>query len=190
MWRLILIALLFSFQLHAQPDTCRRARQIEFAAMGFQVHHTLQFHAEIGVNFMARKDGWYNNLNFSVHKVDFSKKSNTIRNYYFLTAGKNYQFIRKGFFMSGGLDAGLFYIDRAFNGYNARNYGLGAIARVEIGWNMKKVILGAGYSIFTGFGVYREYHNGEIFYEDNPPTFWDKYRLNGLATPYVRLILK
>lgn len=190
MWRLTLITLLFSFSAFAQSDTNKR--QIEFASAIYPARYSFVLHASMGVNFHAKKERWYNNVMLASTVQDYTVKSGgSLVHFYTFSIGKNYQFTKKHFYFSTGINTGIYYTDWKNDNLSTRNYGICFVPRLEIGWNMKKVILSIGEYFPIGWGVYQKYIDGEVYYS-NPDKFEILDRTHGgsISTLYLRLVLK
>lgn len=160
--------------------------QIELSGMGFKLYDVLHLHANMGVNIPTRKKGWYNNLALSVNKSDWAQNGGGVMNFYSLSIGRHYQIIHKRFFCSAGLNFGGFYHDW-FSGAqprSSRTLGINIIPRLDVGVSTKKTIISTGFYFTVGAGFYEEYYMGKV---DESP-LW--YRINGAASPYVRIIIR
>jgi len=180
-----------TLNLFAQTNTDTNNRQIEFSGIGFQVNDVLLWHVGMGVNFSSEKDNWYNNVSVSISKRDFSKQTGTITSFTTLNIGKHYQMNYNRFFLSVGTNVGIYLSDwvAPSTGYSSKSYGLCIIPRLEIGFNMNKIIITTGVHFPVGFGFYKRYYEGDFESPENG-NLWSKYRFSGEFMPYIRLIIK
>lgn len=185
MWRLTLIALLFSFSAFAQSDTT--VRQVEVSGLGYKLYGVFYSQYSIGVNFPAKKDKWYNNLALSVNIQDATKRDGAMFSLYSLSVGKSYQRINNHFFGTLGFNTGPFYGIFTADEFVIRHIGINGIPKAEIGYNMKKTVLSTGIYFSMGFGYRAEYEDGEFV---KYPKANDYVRFTGALNLYLKLILK
>lgn len=158
----------------------------EMAGMSFKLYGALHLHANLSVNLPAKKKNWYTNVALSINKIDYAQNGGGNTNFISFSTGKNYQFFRRNFYTSVGMNVGIFYFDW-FSGnphVSSRTLGLATIPRLEFGLNKKKIVLSTGLYFAIGAGIYKEFYYNQI----NEVPEW--YRINGAASPYFKIIFK
>lgn len=182
---LIIFFVLPTLLSFAQQEEKKRNYQLEFSAGGF-VYIAKSYHIGIGVNFPGKKPNWYTNFALDLDRNGSLTKY--YNDYYTLTVGKHYQWIKNHFYSCLGFNAGLYFAYPSSNKDYPGTFGtgIGLFPRGEIGWSGKKFTLCAGLYFSLGGGYYQnpeaEKYSG---YNDH---WFTKY--GGAASPYLKIILK
>ena len=182
---LLLFVIIYSTTGFCQnTDTLKR--QIEISGVGYKLSGTLYTQIAMGVNFPAKKAGWYNNLALSVNNQD-TRSQGIVYARYSLSVGKSYQLIHRHFFATAGFNTGLFYGNFTADQYIIRHMGIDFIPKLEIGYNARKVIISTSVYFSSGIGYRAEYQYGEFIEQPRPQ---DYFRITGELNLYLKLILK
>lgn len=180
----IFLFLLFMLPAFGQEE--KRDYQIEVSAGAFGFWPSSKiygaYHLGAGLNFPAKRAGWYNNFSLNLTRNGGFLEHYT--DYYTLTAGKNRQWTKGHFYSSLGLNAGLYFGYPSFdvNYYRWINTGIALHPRGEIGWAGENVKIAFGLYVSMGFGYYNNPEMDEWHKHDH----W--FRGMGGASPYLKII--